>query len=64
MRVIHTKWKLFLYAFGAIGINLLNIVVGSYLCSAIIADGFGENALATHTFEGINLVIPDRKSVV
>lgn len=58
MRVIRTKWKLFLYAFGAIGINLLNIIVGSYLCSAIIADGFGENVLATHTFEGINLVIP------
>lgn len=58
MRVIRTKWKLFLYAFGAIGINLLNIVIGSYLCSAIIADGFDESFLATHTFEGINLVIP------
>ena len=58
MRVIRTKWKLFLYAFGTIGVNLLNIVVGSYLCSAIIADGFGENVLSTHTFEGINLVIP------
>ena len=40
------------------GVNLLGIVVSSYLCSALIADGFGEAALANHTFLGINLIIP------
>ena len=58
MNVIKSKRKLLLYAFGAMGVNLLGIVVSSYLCSALIADGFGEAALANHTFLGINLIIP------
>ena len=40
MQVIRSKWKLLLYAFGAFGVNLLNLMVGSYLCSALIASGF------------------------
>ena len=58
MTVIRKKWKLLLYAFGAFGVNLLNLMVGSYLCSALIASGFGEAAIANQTFEGIDLVIP------
>ena len=58
MEVIRKKWKLALYAFGAIGVNLLNLMVGSYLCSALIAQGFGPEAVANQTFEGIDLVIP------
>ena len=58
MTVISKKWKLALYAFGAIGVNLLNIIVGSYLCSALIAQGFGPDAVANHTFEGVDLIIP------
>ena len=58
MTVIRSKWKLLLYAFGAFGVNLLNLMVGSYLCSALIASGFGEAAIANQTFEGIDLVIP------
>lgn len=58
MTVIRKKWKLGLYAFGAIGVNLLNLMVGSYLCSALLASGFGEQAIANHTFAGIDLIIP------
>ena len=58
MDVIKSRRKLFAYAFGAMGVNLLGIIVSSYLCSALIADGFGEKALANHTYLGINLVIP------
>ena len=58
MIIIRKKWKLALYAFGAIGVNLLNLMVGSYLCSALIATGFGEQAVANHTFAGIDLIIP------
>lgn len=58
MQVIRKKWKLGLYAFGAIGVNLLNLMVGSYLCSALLASGFGEQAIANHTFAGIDLIIP------
>ena len=58
MTVIRKKWKLALYAFGAIGVNLLNLMVGSYLCSALLASGFGEQAVTNHTFAGIDLIIP------
>ena len=58
MNIIKSKKMLFAYAFGAMGVNLLGIVVSSYLCSALIADGFGEAALANHTYLGINLIIP------
>ena len=57
MKVLRSKWKLGLYAFGAFGVNLLNLMVGSYLCSALIASGFGEQAIANQTFEGVDLVI-------
>ena len=40
MQIIRGRKKLFLYAFGAMGVNLLNTIMGSYLCSAIIASGF------------------------
>ena len=56
MQVIRGKGKLILYAFGALGVNLLGIIVGSYLCSAIIVEGFGEDVIATHTFEQVTLV--------
>ena len=58
MNIIRSKRKLILYAFGAMGINLLGIVVSSYLCSALIAEGFAESALANNTYLGINLIIP------
>ena len=58
MNIIRSKRKLILYAFGAMGVNLLGIVVSSYLCSALIADGFADIALANHTYLGINLIIP------
>lgn len=67
MQVIRTKWKLILYAFGAFGVNLLNLMVGSYLCSALIASGFvdlskvltesdlmaAQATLNGHTYSGI-----------
>ncbi|MCR4879390.1 MAG: MFS transporter [Bacilli bacterium] len=58
MKPLSTKGQLIAYAFGAMGVNLLNIIVGSYLCSALIADGFGKDALANQTYVGINIIIP------
>ncbi len=58
MKPLTTKGKLIAYAFGAMGVNLLNIMIGSYLCSALIVQGFGQDAIANHTFAGIDLIIP------
>lgn len=58
MRKLTKKWQMFLYAIGGMGVNMLNLMVGSYLCSAIIATGFDQKVIGNHTFLGIDLVIP------
>ena len=58
MRKLTKKRQMFFYAIGGMGVNMLNLMVGSYLCSAIIASGFKEDAIANQTFLGIDLVIP------
>ncbi len=57
MRKLTRKWQMFLYAIGGMGVNMLNLMVGSYLCSAILSTGFGAEAVANQTFLGRDLVI-------
>ena len=57
MKKIHGKGKIILYAFSGMGINLLNLMMGSYLCSALLVGGFGEKAIPYQTFAGKDLVI-------
>ncbi len=57
MRKLTKKWQMFLYAIGGMGVNMLNLMVGSYLCSALIARGFGAEAVANQTFLSRDLVI-------
>ncbi len=58
MKKLTKKWQMFFYAIGGMGVNMLNLMVNSYLCSALIASGFKEDAIANQTFLGIDLVIP------
>ncbi len=58
MNKIKGRSRLILYAASGMGVNLLNTMMGSYLCSALIVGGFGEAAIPYQTFEGTNLVIP------
>ena len=48
---------MFLYAIGGMGVNMLNLMVNSYLCSALIASGFNPNVVPFQTFLGRDLVI-------
>lgn len=43
MTKIKSKWKLLLYALSGLGVNMLNIIVTSYLCDALMVEGFKEN---------------------
>ena len=43
MKKITGKKKLFLYGCSGLGVNMLNIIMGSYLCSALMTGGFVEN---------------------
>ena len=43
MKVFHKKKHLFLYGMGGMGVNMLNLVIGSYLCDAVMTAGFDKN---------------------
>ena len=57
MRKLKSKRQMLLYAISGMGVNMLNLMMGSYLCSALIASGFGEEAIAHQTFAQKDLVI-------
>lgn len=57
MKKLTKKWQMFLYAAAGMGVNLLNLMMGSYLCSALLVGGFGEQAVKNQTFEGHDIVI-------
>lgn len=57
MKKLDKKWKLLIYGISGMGVNMLNLMMGSYLCSAILIGGFGEAAVPFQTFEQHDLVI-------
>ena len=44
MRTLDKKWQLILFGCAGLGLNMLNMIVGSYLCSALLVGGFKANA--------------------
>ena len=40
MEKITSRKKLLLYGCSGLGVNMLNIIVGSYLCSALMTGGY------------------------
>ncbi|MBO4790854.1 MAG: MFS transporter [Clostridia bacterium] len=57
MTKLTKKWQMLLYAASGMGVNMLNLMIGSYLCSALIASGFAEEVLPYQTYLGRDLVI-------
>ncbi|MBR5709000.1 MAG: MFS transporter [Oscillospiraceae bacterium] len=58
MKKLTKRWQLFLYAAAGMGINMLNLMVGSYLCSALLVGGFGKEVIPYQTFAQRDLIIP------
>jgi len=56
MKKITSKPLLILYACSGLGVNMLNLIVGSYLCSALLVGGFEKN-VEHWTFLNKDLVI-------
>lgn len=40
MKLLKNRWKIVLYGCAGLGLNMLNLIVGSYLCSALLVGGF------------------------
>lgn len=57
MKKITKKWQLILYACSGIGVNMLNMIVGSYLCSALLTGGFDPDDIGRWTYTDNSLVI-------
>ena len=57
MRKLTKKRDLVLYGAAGMGVNLLNLMMGSYLCSALLVGGFGEAAIPYQTYVGRDLII-------
>ena len=57
MRKLKTRGQKMLYALSGLGVNMLNLMMGSYLCSAVIASGFAEKVKPFQTFAGTDLVL-------
>ena len=51
-----SKPKLFTFGFSAIGVNMLNLIMGAYLCDALLTEGFVAD-IANRTYLNENLVI-------
>lgn len=57
MKILTKGWQKLLYGIGGMGVNMLNLMMGSYLCSAIIASGFADSVIGNQTFLQKDLVI-------
>lgn len=57
MKKFTKRWQLLIYGCSGIGVNLLNIIVGTYLCSALNPGGFDTN-VEYWTYNNKLLVIP------
>ena len=56
MEKITNRKKLALYGCSGLGVNMLNIIVGSYLCSALMTGGFVDN-IESWTYLNKTLVV-------
>lgn len=56
MQKIKSKKGLILYGCSGLGVNMLNIIVGSYLCSALLVGGFKEH-IESWTYLNTDLVV-------
>ncbi|MBQ7354359.1 MAG: MFS transporter [Clostridia bacterium] len=56
MKKLDKRWKIILYGCSGLGLNMLNLIVGSYLCSALLVGGFDEH-LSEWTYASRDLVV-------
>lgn len=57
MQKITRKSRLLLYGCSGIGVNMLNLIVGTYLCSALIVEGFDPDDFGLWTYTDKTLVV-------
>lgn len=56
MKKLDKRWQLILFGCAGLGLNMLNMIVGSYLCSGLLVGGFVDN-VESWTYMNRDLVI-------
>lgn len=56
MQKLTKKWQIILYGCAGLGVNMLGIVVGTYLCSGLITGGFAAEDIGFWTYTDKTLV--------
>ena len=64
MKKLNSKWKIILYGCSGMGVNMLNLIMGSYICSALLTGGFNQEDIGVWTFGKENLVIAAVWSII
>lgn len=57
MKKLKSRKLLALYGCSGMGVNMMNLMVGSYLCSALLTGGFAPEDIGYWTFTDKNLVV-------
>lgn len=63
MKKLTKKRQLILYGCSGLGVNMLNLIVGSYLCGALLTSGFDAN-IENLTYLNKDLVVPGLWSIL
>ena len=63
MKKLTSKKQILLYAISGMGVNMLNLIVGTYLCDALMVEGFGKN-VENWTYMNKTLVVAGVWSVM
>lgn len=56
MKLLDKRWKIVLYGCAGLGLNMMNMIIGTHLCNALIAGGFDSNA-EFWTYQNRTLVV-------
>ncbi len=56
MKTLKSKKQILLYAISGLGVNMLNLIVGTYLCDALMVEGFDAN-VENWTYANKTLVV-------
>lgn len=57
MQKLDKRWKIILYGCSGLGLNMINMIMGSYLCSALLTGGFAVEDYGLWTFIDKDLVV-------
>lgn len=63
MKKLKTRKQILLYSMAGLGVNMLNLIVGTYLCDALMVEGFSTN-IENWTYANKTLVVAGVWSVM